>query len=133
MTIAKSIMGTYRRNNSQNRIYINKPSFLSVIISIPQIIQPRLLVVRIPPIPKRIQFGQRFICSCQGTHEHGLAPRIVLVFYHEASGAVNDPRDVALEVVDIAIQRAVEVDHRGSALRIVEEVHLIASPGQMRS
>ena len=34
--------------------------------------------------------------------------------------------------MDVAVQCAVELHHRRSALRIVEEVHLVASPGQMR-
>ena len=34
--------------------------------------------------------------------------------------------------MDVAVQRPVELHHRRSALRIVEEVHLVAAPGQMR-
>ena len=34
--------------------------------------------------------------------------------------------------MDVAVQRAVELHHRRPALRIVEEVHFIASPGQTR-
>ena len=57
---------------------------------------------------------------------------IVLAFYHEASNAVNDSYNVALKVVDVAVQCAVELHHHRAGLRIVEEVHLVASPGQMR-
>ena len=57
---------------------------------------------------------------------------IVLAFYHEASNAVNDSYNAALKVVDVAVNRAVEFHHRRPALRIVEEVQLIAAPGQMR-
>lgn len=71
----------------------------------------------------------QFLSSCL---ERGLAPCIVFVFYHEASGAVNDSYNVALKVVDVAVQRAVEVYHCRPALRIVEEVQRIATPGRMR-
>lgn len=37
-------------------------------------------------MPERV----RLLCSCQGVREHGLSPRVVPVFYHAASGVVND-------------------------------------------
>ena len=39
---------------------------------------------------------------------------IILVFYHEGSGIVNDPRDAARKFATAAAERAVEVDHRRS-------------------
>ena len=71
--------------------------------SIPQIIQSHLFIEHIPPIPERVQLGQRFICSCQGSHDHGLAPRIVTIFYHKVSGAVKDSYNVSLKTMDIAV------------------------------
>ena len=55
-----------------------------------RIIQVQFTVPHIPAIPERIQFGQRFICICQSAHENGLAPCVVLVFYHAAAADVND-------------------------------------------
>lgn len=49
-----------------------------------------------------------------------VAACVVLVFYYDTSGAVNDSHDVALEVVDAAIERSVEARHRRAGLRIVE-------------
>ena len=37
---------------------------------------------------------------------------IILVFYHEGSGIVNDPRDAARKFATAAAERAVEIDHR---------------------
>ena len=46
--------------------------------------------------------------------------RVIPVFYYDTSSAVNDSHDVALEVVDAAIERSVEARHRRAGLRIVE-------------
>ena len=40
--------------------------------------------------------------------------------------------DVALKTMNIAVLHAVEFNHRWTLLIIIEEVHCIASPGQMR-
>ena len=63
------------------------------IVPAPQIIQPRLLVVDIPPISERIELAQR---ACQrACRAQRFSPCIVLVFYHKDSVAVNNSHYIA--------------------------------------
>ena len=71
-----------------------------------------IISVEISCQPERIQFCQHFQCICQSSQENGLAPWVVLVFYHKAFSIVNNTHDTPLKAVGMAIQRAVEVDHR---------------------
>ena len=58
-------------------------------------------------------------------------PCVVFVFYCKFSIAVNNPNNAALQIVEIAVYRTIKIDHSGTGFIIIEEVHLIASPGQM--
>ena len=58
-------------------IHINKSAERRIVEPTPQIIQPRLFVVHIPAIPKRLHLAQRFR-QLTGTPQRR-APRIVAV------------------------------------------------------
>ena len=49
-----------------------------------------IIRVEIPCQPERISIRQRFLCICQSSQENGLAPWVVLVFYHKAFSIVNN-------------------------------------------
>ena len=105
-----------------NHICIEKAVFCWIVIPIAQIIQSRLLVEHIPPIPERVALAQRIRQGASGARQ--LAPCIVLVFYHEDSGNVNDSHDVPLKIVEVGVHRAIEFNLCRATLRVVEEVQL---------
>ena len=76
-----------------------------------------IIRVEISCQPERIPIRQHFQCICQSSQENGLAPWVVLVFYHKVFSIVNNTRDIPLKAVEMAVWRAVEVDHRRPTLR----------------
>ena len=65
-----------------------------------EVVQPRRGIVDISPVPERIQLEEVEI-PC-GIHAGGKpAPRVVIVFYHLVSIAVNNGDDIALQIVDV--------------------------------
>ena len=76
-----------------------------------------IIRVEISCQPERIPIRQHFQCICQSSQENGLAPWVVLVFYHKAFSIVNNTHDTPLKAVGMAAERAVEVDPRRPALR----------------
>ena len=65
------------------------------------------------PVPERIQCAQ---CSFQGTvNAYRLNPRVVIVFYHPGSIRVKHSRDVALQIVEVAVQLVFEL-HRDAVI-----------------
>ena len=77
-------------------IYESFPS--RIVIPASQIVQPRLFVEHIPPIPEWISLAQRISQRAGGTQR--LAPCIVRVFYHKVSVTVKDTDDIALQIAE---------------------------------
>ena len=108
----------------------SKKSFpLIPIISAPQIIIPGLLVPDIPPIPERLHCPQ---CIGQTPGLPGrLAPGIIGILNNLGPCAVNQRHHIALQVIQIPISRPVEDNNARFPLRVIVEVQLIRSPGQV--
>ena len=66
-----------------------------------QVIQPRLLIVHIPSVPKRIRLPQRSSLASAGAHD--FTPGIIAVFYYLRPVAVNDAYDIPLQILHISI------------------------------
>ena len=100
-------------------VCINKPFPHWIIIPAPQVVQSSFLIIYISTIPERVYRTQR------GRHTTGFGhrstPCIIMIFYHMYAVGVNYCHNIALEIVDIEVVRAIEADHGGMVLRIVEK------------
>ena len=88
-----------------------------IIIPTPKIVQSRFYIIDIPPIAERLD-------RTQGSSERTgggdrLAPRIVSVFYHFGAVGVNDSDNIALEIMNVSILRAIELHNSGAVLGVV--------------
>ena len=102
---------------------------MNIIIPTSEIIQPRLFVVHIPPIPEGLHSAQ---CSSHTTSlANGLAPGIVNIAHNNCTSAVKQCHNVTLQVLHIAVRGSVVNNHRRLVLRVVEEVQLIAALSHM--
>ena len=112
-------------------IRINKPPPLRIIVPTPQIVQPRLLIERIPTIPEGLHLAQRFR-QLTGTPQRR-APRIVAVADDGIAILIQNRNNIALQALDVGIRRAIVHHHRRAVLRIVEEVQLIRAGSHMHN
>ena len=112
-------------------IHINKSAERRIVEPTPQIIQPRLFVVDIPPIPKRLHLAQRFR-QLTGTPQRR-APRIVAVADDRIAIYIQNCNNIALQALDIRIGNSVVHHHRRTILCIVEEVQLIRAGSHMHN
>ena len=71
----------------------------------------------IPPIPERLDGTQGGSERTSGG-EHP-APRIVSIFYHFGAVGVNDSDNIALEIMNVSILRAIELYNGGVVLGVV--------------
>ena len=62
-----------------------------------------------------------------------LAPGVVGILDNLGVGAVNQPDHVALQVIQVAVLRAVEFHNRRAVLRIVPEVQLRVALGHVHN
>ena len=96
-----------------------------IIVSAPQIVQSGFLIIHIPTIAERIHRAQR------SSHRAGFADRItpcvITIFYHLCTVRVNDGDRVILKIVNIEVIRSVEAHHGRLALRVIEEMQVIAT------
>ena len=123
-TINKQILFEYT-------IGINKPIPGGIIIPSSEIIESRFYIIEIPPIAEGLD-------SAQGGSERAgggerLAPRIVSILYHFVAVAVNDSDNIALEIMNVSILRAVELHHSGVVLGVIPEVERSAAAGHMNN
>ena len=86
-------------------IHINKSAERRIVEPTPQIIQPRLFVVHIPAIPKRLPLAQR-LRQLTGAPQRR-APRIVAVADDRIATFIQNRNNIALQALDIRIRRAV--------------------------
>ena len=87
---------------------------LDTVISTPEIIEICFLIVDIPTITEWIQLAQRSrLCTNGG---QWLSPSVVLVFYYKISGVVNNANDITLKVVEVGVDRSIEIDLRRTLL-----------------
>ena len=83
-------------------IRIEKPSPLRVIVPALQIVQPRVRIVVIPPIPERIERADNLLlnrCRARLGGNRAVAPRIVCVRAYLGSVFRVDGDDVPLQVL----------------------------------
>ena len=74
---------------AQHHIRGNEPAQHAAVIPALEVVEPRLGVVDISPVPERVQLEEVEIPG--GVHAGCKpAPRIVIVFYHLVAVAVND-------------------------------------------
>lgn len=81
-----------------------------VVISAHDPIHPSLFIVDIPSIAERIQTAKS-ICHSTSLAQAG-TPCVVLIFYNDRAGTVNDTDNVPLKVVEVGIDRTV-VEYTG--------------------
>ena len=96
-----------------------------IIVSAPQIVQSGFLIIHIPTIAERIQRTNRR-CQTAGFADR-ITPRIITIFYHLRTIRVNQRNHIALQIVDIEVIDIVIGDHAGLALRIIEEMQIMAA------
>ena len=90
-------------------IHINKSAERRIVEPTPQIIQPRLFVVHIPAIPKRLHLAQR-LRQLTGTPQRR-APRIVAVADDGIAILIQNCNNIALQALDVGIRRAIVHHH----------------------
>ena len=91
-------------------IHINKSAERRIVEPTPQIIQPRLFVVHIPAIPKRLHLAQR-LRQLTSTPQRR-TPRIVAVADDRIAILIQNCNNIALQALDVGIRRAVVHHHR---------------------
>ena len=106
-------------------ISIYKSLQLRIVIPAPEVVHPGFFVPDIAPVPEGIEIPQR-ACHrpCGGLLA---APGIVGVLYHGVPGAIKDGQDIPLQVMDIAVHRAVVLHLRRPVLPVVVEVQGMAA------
>ena len=90
-------------------IHINKSAERRIVEPTPQIIQPRLFVVHIPAIPKRLHLAQR-LRQLTSTPQRR-APRIVAVADDGIAILIQNCNNIALQALDVGIRRAIVHHH----------------------
>ena len=110
-------------------IHINKSAERRIVEPTPQIIQPRLFVVHIPAIPKRLHLAQR-LRQLTSTPQRR-TPRIVAVADDGIAIFIQNRNDIALQALDVGIRRAIVHHHRRAVLRIVEEMQFVRAARHM--
>ena len=105
-------------------IGIDKSIPMGCIIPASEVVQARFLIEDVTTIAERIAHTQR-VRERAGRAQR-LTPCIVLVFYNKIASAVKNADDVALEVMDVGIDCAIEPRLCRAGLRIVEEVQLVS-------
>ena len=116
-------MTIQRSNSSTVYVRIDEAPLGTIIIPAAQVVQPRFLIEDITAIAKRIAHTQRV--RKRAGRAQRLTPCIVLVFYYKIASAVKNADDVALEILDIGINRAVESNFCRTGLGVVEEMEHI--------
>ena len=112
-------------------IHVDKARKCCIIVPTPEIVQPRLLIKHIPAIPKRLHLAQRFRQLAGTPQRH--APRIVAVADDGIAILIQNCNNIALQVLDVSIRRAVVHHHRRTILCIVEEVQFIRAGSHMHN
>ena len=90
-------------------IHINKSAERRIVEPTPQIIQPRLFVVHIPAIPKRLHLAQRLRQLTSAPQRR--APRIVAVADDGIAILIQNCNNIALQALDVGIRRAIVHHH----------------------
>ena len=88
-----------------------------IIIPAPKVIESSFYVIDIPPIAEGLDGAQGGSEGTGGGED--FAPRIVNIFYHFSAGAVNQTDNIALEVMNVSILRAIELHNSGAVLGVV--------------
>ena len=101
-------------------IGIDKSIPMGCIIPASEVVQAGFLIIDIPTIAERIANAER-VRKRTGRAQR-LAPCIVLVFYYEVAGVVKNADDIALEILNVSIDRAIEANLYKLGLCIVKEV-----------
>ena len=81
------------------RICVDEPSDLGIIVPALQVIQPRLGIVVVPPIPNGVDACHRARCI------EDPAPGVVAVLRHRRAGAVHNADHITLEVLAVEVLR----------------------------
>ena len=123
IAICETVVNTASNKFAGNFIRINKPSPSRVIIPAPQIVQPRLHIVHVAAIAEGIVIadgiGQR-----TGNGQQ-LTPGIVGVPDDLVFCAIDQADDIALQVIQVAVLRAVEFHNCRAVLRIIPEMQVV--------
>ena len=101
-------------------IRADKPTDGWRIITSAEIIQPRLFVVDIPPISEGIKRAEAVLHAASLANR--VAPRIVLILYHNGTIAVKNGNNIALQVMYIGILGAIKLNNGGLIAGFIEEV-----------
>lgn len=102
ITIRIHIVAQQSRSGANIPIRIQEPSPLRVIVPTLQIVQPRVRIVVIPPIPERIERADNPLlnrCRARLGGNRAVAPRIVCVRAYLGSVFRVDGDDVPLQVL----------------------------------
>ena len=105
------------------RIRIEKAGFFRRVQPAFKIVEFRFFIEDITTISERIANTER-IRKRTGCAQR-LAPCIVFVFYNKIAIVVKNTDDVALEILDVSIDCAIESHLRWAGPRIVEVVQLV--------
>ena len=98
-------------------IAINESENYRRIIPTSKIVKSDFYVIDIPPIAEGLDSAQGGSEGTGGGED--FAPRIVNIFYHFGAGAVNQTDNIALEIMNVSILRAIELHNSGAVLGVI--------------
>ena len=112
-------MAQYALTGGDVDICVDKASGLGVIVAGLEVVERGFGVVNITPVAERVLCSQG-ACKRAGAGKQS-APTVIGVFYYGIVITVNQTDNIVLPVADIVVIRAVVIDRRYIAVRIVTE------------
>ena len=109
ITICKKVMSGHVF--IQGKVCIDKTAYARLIISTPEIIESSFFIVDITAVAEGLDGAQGG--GKRAGRGKNLAPGIVNIFYHFIVSAVNDTDNIPLQIVQIGILCAVELNVGG--------------------
>ena len=102
---------------------------VGIVVPAPKVVKSRFYVIDIPPIAERLDSAQSGSEGTGGGED--FAPGIVDIFYHFSAGAVNQTDNIALEIMNVSILRAIELHNSEAVLGVVPEMEGVAALGHV--
>ena len=123
IAICETVINTASNKFAGNFIRINKPSPARVIIPAPQIVQPRLHIIHVAAITEGIVIADSV--SQRAGNGQRLAPSVIGILDDLVICAIDQADDVALQIIQITVLRAVEFHNRRAILCIIPEMQVV--------
>ena len=96
-----------------------------IVVSGLEVIVAVLCIEEVASVAQRIEGAQRCALGTGGGKK--ITPGVVMVLHHHDLGAVQNADDIALDVGDVVVYRAVMIQRQGRSRSVVGEVQHIAA------